>query len=250
MLMPAEARGTLAAFRPERDEAMSVVVAPLRRHKIRVVDERELGMAPDRGVDSRFHRMGAVVLVAAFVTPSGWLRGRISGAGIVLAVCLGLLACSGAPKLTERVQEGEACRVDYHNARSETTLSIVNTSYRDELQRDGKVSRTDDQVVRVLLSDYENLGFFERSRAALPVGKSDWLAVRSSRGVWVFPRPRDTQGLTMWHSLVKGFTAVWNTGDRAVTGGGFGSGRSALEAERKRLEQLNQRVRSKLRSGR
>lgn len=172
------------------------------------------------------------------------------------ALCAAFLlietGCSGVPKLTDRLQDGEACRIDWYNARSKKTLVIINESYDDpgSTAKDGSVSRVDDQMARVLVSDYDNLGFFANSSKVPPVRDDDWLAVRSSREIWIYRKPDTVEGRQLWRSLIQGFTAVWNAGDQTVTGGGYGSGKSLLEAERARLERYNSDVKKTLRSRR
>ncbi|MCA8972186.1 MAG: hypothetical protein KDC95_20530 [Planctomycetes bacterium] len=151
--------------------------------------------------------------------------------------------------MSDRVREGEACRIDYHNARSNADLSIVNASYGDEVQRDGTISRVEDDVTRILISDFENLGFFTRALPTLPANAGDWIAIRTPRAIWVATKPSDANGRTTWGNFATGFTAVWNTGERYVGGKGYGSGRERLEAERDRLERRNT-VLDRLRSSR
>lgn len=157
-------------------------------------------------------------------------------------------ACASAPELSARIQEGEPCRLDYYNARGDRRLALINKSFDDpgSTASDGTVSRVDDEIVRVLISDYENLGFFKQALPAPPMSATDWIAVRSPRATWVFAKPRDPKALQSWHTCAKGFTAVWNRGDRAFGRKGFGSGKGVFEAERERLLRMNQRIKNSL----
>lgn len=171
-----------------------------------------------------------------------------------LALCASLApSCQSAPELSTRVAEGEPCRLDYYNARSARSMAIVNKSYNDpdSTPDDGTVSRVDDKAVLFLISDLERLGFFKYAQPRNPTNASDWIALRSPRGVWVYPKPRgDIEGLRRWHTCAKGFTMVWNQGYSAIGSKGYGSGKNMFDAQQNRLKKMNDRLKKRLGGGR
>ncbi len=175
----------------------------------------------------------------------GWTtslaRSILAHAGSVALLLVGtlLVACSSTSRSSNRVANGEACRIDFHNVRSNRTMSIVNQSYGADVERDGSVSRVEDEVVSILIQDFENLGFFQRAMPTVPANAGDWLAIRTPRSIWVSTKPNDATGRTTWSNFATGFTAVWNTGERFVTQKGYGSGRERLEAEQEKLQRRN-----------
>lgn len=175
-------------------------------------------------------------------------RQFVTGSAVALGLCL-LTGCSGVTR-TNRLLAGQPCVVEYRTAATTGTsrLVLLNETAAKTPRPKSKepVSRVKDEEMRILLTDFENLGFFDRAAPGMPARPEPFIAISLESGTWVLPRSAMRE---KWASLVLGVQAMWNHGDKTVIAATAGKG-TDLRAEAAKLEERNRKIRQKLEGAR
>ncbi len=175
--------------------------------------------------------------------------------GLHLLSVVGLAACAGA-SITTRVSPGTAVSIEhwtYREGRPARRLVVVNRSLAKgrKLEKGPElpISTVSDSEMALLVTRLEKLGFFEAARPTPPpkgsvlhlrIGRQDWFL-----GTALLDRRPETR--RRWFEMVADFGRLYNLGDTAYGRAAAGGSKTFdPDAERRRLEERNRRVRARL----